>query len=451
MNRRTIDFTTGSIAKPLVAFSIPLFFGNILQQLYSITDAIIVGNLLGPDALAAIGATSPITNLSIALAIGITLGVSVTVSQFFGAHEPDKVRLTISTGYIFFFVFGLAIMLAGILLTPAILRLISTPPEIFADAVTYLRITFAGTVFLIGYNVTNSMFRGFGNSRMPLILLAVSTALNVFLDYILIRYGGMGVGGAALATITSQAVAFIFAFVVFQRSYGEFRLTIRRGKHFSRDILSDCLRIGIPSGLKGSTYWLGFVFITSVINRFGAATIAAYSIAAKIDALLQTPMISLQNGLSTFVGQNAGANKPDRIKSGVRTSMSIGFIFAIFMTVAVFCFARPILSLFTDSTEVIEIGTGYLRITSVFYIIYALQEVVQGVAVGVGNTLILLCSTIVAMWIVRVPLVYAAAARFGAEGIWWCLPSGWFIAAAFANGYYLSGKWKDRIKKKFSS
>ena len=449
MAKNTIDFTTGNIAKPLIAFSIPLFLGNIFQQFYSITDAIIVGNLLGPNALAAIGATSPITNLSIALAIGITLGVSVTVSQYFGAHDSAKVRLTISTGYIFFMVFGLTVMLLGLILTPAILRLISTPEEILSDAIAYLRITFAGTVFLIGYNVTNSMFRGFGNSRMPLILLALSTVLNIFLDYAFIRFFGMGVDGAALATIISQAIAFIFAFICFQRNYSDFRLTPREIR-FSGRILSDCLRIGIPSGLKGSTYWLGFVFITSVINSFGAATIAAYSIAAKIDSLLQTPVISLQNGLSTFVGQNAGANKPERIKAGVRTSMSFGIIFAIFMTIAVFCFAHHILAIFTDDAQVIEIGTQYLRITSVFYIRYALQEVVQGVAVGVGNTLILLCSTIVAMWVVRVPLVYAVAARFGAVGIWWCLPSGWFIAAAFANGYYLSGKWRERIRKRFA-
>ncbi len=450
MKRKYIDFTTGNIGKPLIAFSIPLFLGNILQQLYSITDAMIVGNLLGPEALAAIGATSPITNLSISLAIGVTLGVSVTVSQFFGANDNDNVRLTISTGYIFFLFFGIAIMILGISLTPAILRLISTPSEILQDAIAYLRITFCGTVFLIGYNVTNSMFRGFGNSKMPLILLALSTVMNIFLDYILIRFAGMGVDGAALATITSQAIAFILAFTMFQKNYGDFRLRIRNTRLFSRKILADSLRIGIPSGLKGSTYWLGFVFITSVINRFGTATIAAYSIAAKIDSLLQTPIISLQNGLSTFVGQNAGANKPERIKNGVRTSMSFGMAFAVFMTVAVFCFAHPILSLFTDDPEVIAIGTDYLRITSIFYIIYALQEVVQGVAVGVGNTLILLCSTIVAMWVIRVPLVYLAADMFGAEGIWWCLPSGWFVAAAFANGYYLSGKWRERIKKKFS-
>ena len=172
-------------------------------------------------------------------------------------------------------------MILGISLTPAILRLISTPSEILQDAIAYLRITFCGTVFLIGYNVTNSMFRGFGNSKMPLILLALSTVMNIFLDYILIRFARMGVDGAALATITSQAIAFILAFTMFQKNYGDFRLRIRNTRLFSRKILADSLRIGIPSGLKGSTYWLGFVFITSVINRFGTATIAAYSIAAK--------------------------------------------------------------------------------------------------------------------------------------------------------------------------
>lgn len=449
MKRKVIDFTKGPIAPSLLSFAIPLFFTNILQQAYSITDSIIVGQLLGPMAIAAIGATQTFTNLSISFAIGITLGLSVTLSQFFGAHDEESMRKTVSTGYIFFSIIAIIISILGIIFTPAVLRATGCPDEIKGDSTAYLRIIFLGTFFQILYNTTSSMFRGVGNSRMPLYFLAISSVINIFLDIFFIRIG-LGVAGTALATILSQVISSIVAFAVFQNLYPEASLRIREAV-FDLKIVKKFLAIGVPSGFKGTAYWLGFVFITAVVNGFGPITIAAFSVAGKIDAFIQTPMISLQNGLSSFVGQNAGARKPERIKQGVHISMGFGILFSLIMTGIVWIFSPFIMHMFTPDEAVIAIGVQYLRITSIFYIIYALQEVVQGVAVGTGNTLILLLSTLVAMWVCRVPLVYHAAAAYGLEGIWWSLPSGWFIAAIFANGYYLSGKWKKRIMKNNST
>ena len=443
--RKTFDFTQGNIALPLIAFAFPMLLGNILQQTYSIFDSIVVGRFIGKEALASIGASNPITRLSIALVIGITLGVSVAVSQAIGSHKQDDVKKAISTAYIFFTEFSLVITILGFVLTPYILKAIGTPNEVLQLAITYLRITFIGTIPMVGYNVSASVFRGLGNSRVPLIMLAISTALNIILDLIFVLAFNLGVAGTAWATILSQTISFILSLIILFKNYSQY-LSRDSIKVFEASSLKKILKIGVPSGLKGSMYWLGFVLITSIINSFGTETMAAFSIASKIDSFVQTPMISLSNALSTYVGQNVGAKKPQRIKQGVRVSVLIGILFSFIITLCVFVFAKNLMGIFTDNVEIIEIGAKYLKIVSALYLVYALQEVPQGVAVGCGDTLWLLLSTICAMWVVRLPLAYTLSDKFGLTGLWFSIPSGWFVALLFANSYVLSGYWKKRIK-----
>lgn len=442
--KQTMDFTKGPIVKPLLLFALPLLLGNILQQLYQITDSLIVGNILGKQALAAIGATAPITNLSIAVAIGTTLGVSVLVSQFFGAHDTENVKKTIVTTYWFFIPYAIVISIIGTIFAKQFLLITNTPLEILDNATKYLRITFLGSSCMIGYNVANAVFRGIGNAKKPLLLLVLSIILNVILDLVFLLVFKTEVWGTALATIISQGVAFACSLYFFKKEHKEFHSKIRKSM-FSPHLLKRCLSIGIPSGLKGSLYWAGFVFITAIINSYGTATIAAYSIAARIDAFIQLPLLSLSHSLSTYVGQNVGAGDASRIKAGVRVSTTIGIVFSLLMTAFVFLGAEAGLRLFTNDDEVIRIGIQYLHYVSLFYLIYSLQEVVQGVAVGCGDTIILLISTLVAMWVIRVPLAFFLSARMGALGIWLSIPSGWIVAMLFSNGYYLSGWWKKRI------
>ena len=238
---------------------------------------------------------------------------------------------------------------------------------------------------------------------------------------------------------------FFLSLIILFKNYSQY-LSRDSIKVFEANSLKKFLKIGVPSGLKGSMYWLGFVLITSIINSFGTETMAAFSIASKIDSFVQTPMISLSNALSTYVGQNVGAKKPQRIKQGVRVSVLIGILFSFIMTLCVFVFAKNLMGIFTDNVEVIEIGAKYLKIVSALYLVYALQEVPQGVAVGCGDTLWLLLSTICAMWVVRLPLAYTLSDKFGLTGLWFSIPSGWFVALLFANSYVLSGYWKKRIK-----
>ena len=446
-NKKSMDFTSGQIIKPLLLFSLPMFVANILQQMYNVTDSIIVGQLLGSNALASIGASSAIINLSISLVIGMTLGVAVTVSQLFGAQDITNVQKAVSTCYSFFISCGILISIIGYILSPKLLEIVNTPPEILYDALSYLRITFMGTTLMIGYNVANAIYRGLGNSRLPLIFLIISTIFNIILDIVFVKKLNLGVKGTALATIISQAISFILSFSYYQRNYRSIKLS-PSNFNFELSLLKKVLKIGVPSGIKGGMYWGGFVVITSLINSYGPNTVAAYSIASRIDSILQSPLISLQHALSTYVGQNYGARKKDRIKTGVKTSMLIGLCFSLIMTLIVFLLSNSLLSLFTDNRTVIEIGTQYLHITSMFYIIYALQEVVQGVAIGSGDTIILMISTITAMWIVRIPCAYFFSSLWQSKGIWLSLPTGWFVAAIFANGYYLSGHWKKKIDKK---
>lgn len=441
--RKTIDFTEGPIGKPLLMFALPLLAGNLLQQTYSIADSVIVGRFLGNNALAAIGASSPVTRLSIAFMIGFTLGVSVVVSQHFGSHDEEGVRRTIFTSYAFFLLVSFAISIIGFILSPTILRIMDTPESALEDAISYLQLSFIGTLFMVGYNVSSSIFRGIGNSRIPLFMLLLSTIINVFLDVIFVVVLGMGVAGTAWATIISQAVSFLFSFIYFIIKYPEYVLW-KKQHSLDLHLLKKILCIGVPSGLKGSMYWLGYVLITSLVNSYGTSTIAAFSIASKIDSFVQTPMTALSSSLATYVGQNVGARKADRITSGVKVGIGIAISFAIIMSTSVFILADRLMSMFTIDQEVVKIGVRYLRIVSALYIIYVLEEVPQGVAIGCGDTLWLLLSTICAMWCVRLPLSYMLSSMIGIDGIWISMPSGWFVALIFCGGYFLSGYWKRK-------
>ncbi len=439
-----MDLTEGREGRQIVLFSIPLMLGNMFQQLYSITDSIIVGRLLGSQALAAVGATIPIVRLSISLFQGITLGLSVVVSQSFGRHSDEDVRKAIDSGYCFFILFSILLSVVGFFLTPTLLRWIRTPQEILADSIGYLHVTFLATLFSVGYNVANATYRGIGNSTVPLVTLVLSTVLNIALDYIFVTFLHMSVVGTAWATLIAQGTAFISSFIYFQVKYPNYR-TDPRHLNYSRESLVKSLKIGMPSGLKASLYWGGYTVITATVNTFGAATVAAFGVASKIDSFVQTPVGSLGNGLASFVGQNLGANKPQRVEKAIKVSVSMGVLISLMLTLIMYFFARPIIMLFSSDEEVIAIGVEYLKLVSLFYVIYALQEVIQGLSVGTGNTILLMISTITAMWVVRVPVAKILSSFMGAKGVWLSIPTGWFVAMLFTNSYYVTGKWRTKF------
>ncbi len=440
-----MDLTEGNVGKQIVLFSIPLMLGNMFQQLYSITDSIIVGRLLGSQALAAVGATIPVVRLSISLFQGITLGLSVVASQSFGKHSDLEVRKAIDSGYCFFILFSLLLSIVGFVLTPTLLRWIRVPDSIMVDAIGYLRVTFLATLFSVGYNVSNSIYRGIGNSTFPLVILIVSTVLNIALDYVFVAFMHMNVVGTAWATLIAQGISFIISFVYFQVKYPNFRTDVTH-LNYSKESLVRSLKIGMPSGLKASLYWGGYTVITATVNTFGAATVAAFGVASKIDCFVQTPVGSLGNGLASFVGQNLGANKPQRVEKAIKVSVSLGVVICIILTLIMYFFARPIIMLFTSDEEVIAIGVEYLKLVSLFYVIYGLQEVIQGLSVGTGNTILLMISTITAMWVVRVPVATILSSIMGAKGVWLSIPTGWFVAMFFTNSYYVTGKWRKKFE-----
>lgn len=439
-------FTSGPIWKSLIKFALPLFLGNILQQLYVITDSVIVGRFIGPSALAAIGASQPIIRLSISIAIGITLGVSVLTARLVGANDAKGVSQFISTCRLFFAALAGILTLFGLIFTQKLLHSFQTPAEILQDATGYLRAMFLGIYPMLSYNVFGAIFRGFGNAKMPLFMLVLSTFLNVILDLLAVLVFHLGVEGTAWATVLSQTAALLMAEYYFRRHYKEYYKPLQKSKMNFR-LLGSCLKIGIPSGIKGAAYWGGISLLTSFVNSFGATATASFSVGSNVDSFLQIPLISLQMSLASFTAQNIGAGKMERVKKGVSVSLFIGFLFAGFITVFVYFLASSILKTFTTDKQVIELGAEYLKIVSVFYIIYAWQEILQGVAVGAGNTLILLFSTITAMWALRVPLAYFLSERMGIIGVWLSIPSGWVIATIFVQAYFSSGKWQKELKQ----
>ena len=382
----------------------------------------------------------PIIQVSSTLAIGITMGISVVISQKVGQDLTNDVKNTIKTSLIFFSFFSICLSLFGFFFASYFTRLIKVPPQIIKEATSYLMIIMLGSFGKIEYNVCNAVFRGLGNSLIPLIILIVSALLNIVFELIAILVFNLGIAGTALATIISQLLSYITSNIILNRKYYQYRYG-----HFNKTLLSQIIKIGLPSGLKAMLYWGGYTFISTTINQFGAVIVAAFGIASKIDSFVQTPHSSLNACLASFVGQNMGIGNLDRIKKAVKTSRTIGYIVAFISTVAVYVFAGSLLSLFTPDQQVIKEGIKYLRIVSVFYLVYSFQEVIQGVAVGSGHTIILMISTITAMWLVRIPIASILSARIGILGVWISIPSGWFVASMFTNIFYYSGKWKNNV------
>lgn len=437
------NFTSGPIAWPLLRFTVPLFLGSLLQQMYNIADSAIIGRLVGSEALAAVGVTFPITHLITSIATGLTLGTGVVTAQIYGAGKKEAMQTLVSTCLLFFIAIGLAVSILGCIFTPAILRICNAPSAITPLAGRYLRIIFVGMLFVVVNLVAAALLRGLGNSTYALYSLIVSTILNITLDIICVGVFGWGVEGAAWATVASQVIACL----VILGALGKVQEGAYSSWKFSSRLLGDTLKIGIPSSLKSSAYWIGNIVLMSLVGSFGLAAVAGYSIGSKIDAFIQTPIIALSQALSTYVGQNIGSGDEKRVKKGVWYAQGFGLGFALVMTALVRVTGVRLPMLFSTDADVVAIAFRYLQIVTAFYVVLALQEGVQGMALGAGNSVILLCSTICAMWVVRIPLAYYLTPRFGMDGLWFSMTSGWWVALTFCNGYFLSGVWKKKLGK----
>lgn len=437
------DFTKGKVIRQIFMFALPMLVGNVFQQMYNIVDSIIVGRFLGKEALAAVGASFPVIYTIVAFIIGIGGGFSIVISQYFGARKYEDVTKTIDTMVITLGIFSIFLTFIGIFFSEDIFKFLQLPDELLPQATLYLNTYLAGTILFCGFNTVSSTLRGVGDSKTPLYFLIIATISNIILDFIFIVGLNMGVEGAALATIISQGVSFITAVVFLNKYHKIIKYKLVKLK-FNKIIFWQSIKIGLPSGLQQTFVAIGMMAIMGIINTFGTNVIAAYTAASRIDSLAIMPGMNFSQALAAFVGQNIGAGKFNRIKSGYRNTILMSGILCVFMTLIIILFGKYMMMIFTTDPAVIAIGEEYLIIVSSFYLVFCLMFATHGVLRGAGATLIPMFITLFALWIIRIPIAYLLAPILGETGIWWSVPCGWIIGLSASWIYYKSGKWKTK-------
>jgi putative MATE family efflux protein len=434
--------TEGGEGRVIWSFAVPMLIGNIFQQLYNLTDAWVVGQFVGKEALAAVGATSSLSFLLVAFIMGATMGSSILVSQFYGAGDMQSVRKALSTTYIWVLVGSAAVSLLGILASRPILVLMRTPPEILDQATTYLIIIFAGMILSFGYNAFSAVLRALGDSRTPLYFLILAVLLNVGLDLLFVAVFRWGVAGAAWATVISQAVAFGVSWVYMQRSGHEILRIDLKHMVFDRPLFAESMRIGLPSAAQQTLVAMGFVALQGIVNGFGTDTVAAYTAAGRLDSLAGMPAMNFSMALITFVGQNLGAGKPERVRKGFIATLLMSGGFALATTLVMIFFKEPLIRIFNSDPSVVGIGSRYLLIVGSFYVIFSTMFISGSVPRGAGDTLFPMIVTLLSLWLVRVPLSLVLSRSLGSDGIWWSIPIAWSLGAAMNVAYYFTGRWR---------
>ncbi|MDA3942643.1 MAG: MATE family efflux transporter [Bacteroidetes bacterium] len=437
------DLTTGNEGKLILVFTIPMLIGNVFQQLYNIVDSIIIGRYLGNEALAAVGASFPLIFTLISLIIGIATGTTIIIAQYYGAKNIGKVQQAIETMYLFIFVASIFLSLIGIYTSTAIFKLIDLPEEVIPEAVKYFNIYALGFVFFFGFQGTSAILRGLGDSKTPLYFLIVATMMNIMLDLLFVVVFEWGIEGVAYATIISQAGAFISIIYYLNRFHKVIRFNMLRLR-FNREIFFKSIKIGLPTGFQQTFVAVGMLALYKVVNMFGTTVIAAYAVAMRIDSFAALPAMNFSAALSSFVGQNIGANKLERVRSGMLATLRMTSLISLGVTIVAWIFAEQIMQVFTTDQAVVEAGKDYLYIVSAFYILFSAMFVMNGVLRGAGDTLIPMFITIFALWVIRIPASWFLAQHFGPKGIWWGIPVAWGIGAVFSYIYYRTGRWRTK-------
>jgi putative MATE family efflux protein len=442
------DLTNGKEGKLIFQFAAPMLLGNVFQQLFSVVDSIVVGKFIGKEALAAVGASFPVIFIMVSMIIGLVMGTTVVISQYFGAKDFVKVKRAIDTMYIYSAIAGIITTVIGLIISEPLLRLLGLPDDIMPQAVQYLRIYLSGIIIFFGFNGTSAILRGLGDSKTPLYFLIVATVANIVLVLLFVAVFNWGVAGAAYATLIANGLAFGLAIYWLNKTHKLIKIAIK-GLHFDREIFRQSINIGLPTGIQQTLVAMGALALMGIVNKFGTNVIAGFSVASRLDALAMIPAMSFSQALSTFVGQNIGANKPERIRAGLIATLKMSGIVTIVTTIFIVFGGHILMSLFTNDNEVVRIGDQYLTIVSSFYIMFTLMFIFNGVTRGAGDTLIPMFFSLLSLWIIRIPMAWFLSGKIGAKGIWWAIPAGWAIGMVLSYFYYKSGRWKKKTVVKY--
>lgn len=442
------DLTVGKPWKVLLGFSVPMLISVIFQQVYNIADSMIAGQFVGEDALAAIGASYPITMLFLAVAFGCNIGCSVVISQLFGGKRFAEMKTAINTSYIFAISLGALLTITGLLFCNPLIQLVQTPANIFDDSSLYLSIYIGGLVFMFLYNICTGIYNALGDSKTPLVFLIISSVVNIVLDIVFVTIFSMGVAGLAWATFIAQGIASVLAFVVLIKRTSKIETT-EKSSFFSLPMFKKILIVAIPSILQQSFISVGNMFVQGIINSFGSATIAGYAAAVRLNTFAIMAINTLSNALSTYIAQNVGAANLQRIKKGFKASVIIVMCVAVPFSLLYVFFGSQCLGLFMDSSvsaQATNIGVDFLRIVSPFYAVVSVKLIIDAVFRGAGAMKSFLIATFIDL-ILRVVLAFAFSPYFGVTGVWFSWPIGWTTGAIFSVCIYISGKWKPAVLK----
>lgn len=437
------DLTEGKVWKVIVRFALPLLVGNLLQQFYNITDSIIVGQFLGKEALAAVSASFFIYYFIISLVIGVGSGTTVVISQLFGAKQYQKVQLAFSSFFIFMLVGGIILSIAGIIFAEPVFRLTNTPEEVIPQAVAYFRIYIGGTFLFVTFNSIISILRGVGESVRPMLFILITTVLNIAFDLLFILVFKWGIEGAARATVVSQGIGMCIALAYVNNTHPLLSIK-KQDMLFDWKLFKESLKIGLPTSVQQCAIALGLIALLGIVNSFGTNTLTAYGAAGKIDTIITQAILTLSGALAAFCGQNIGAGRLDRVKKGVQFTMYTNIALGLLTFAAVYLFGNEMMRIFTKDIDVVAIGKEYLLIIGGFFIVHGALNVYNGALRGAGDTLFPMITSLVCLWLIRIPLAYYLSSWLERNGIWWAIGISITIGLIVTFVYYKMGFWKRR-------
>jgi len=467
------DMTQGSTMKCLLKFAVPLLIGNFAQQLYSTVDSIIVGQYVGDEALAAVGASLPAINLLFVLFMAISTGTGIMVAQYFGAKEKKLLSQTIGTSIVLIAVSSLLMSVLGIMITRPLMTLLGTPANIYNMACEYMVIIFIGLIGSGFYNIISGILRGLGDSFYPLVFLLVATILNIALDLLFVITFDMGVAGVAWATIIAQGVSAILCLIKLANMRDMFTLNLQSLK-INWSLGGQLMRLGLPSGLTQAIFSMAMVFVQSLSNSMGSLVISCSTMVMRVDGFAMLPNFTFGMALSTFIGQNIGAKKLDRVNRGSKEGLLLAVATSVILTAILLFFGHHLLRLFTGTEEIIQLGVRQLRILAAGYIAMAFTQTYSGIMRGAGDTMPAMWISLITTVIIRVPIAYIwafftrvprifeaapqssidnmtlwlsrqnAYVNGSPDALFFSLLISWVLGAVFTYAWYRRGKWRDK-------
>ena len=433
--------TEGTIWKKILVFAVPLIIGNLLQQMYSTIDSIIVGHYVGKSALAAVGSSTSIINLLIAFSQGASVGAGVVISQYMGARDKKSVHSAVHTAAAVAVLLGLFLTLAGVLMSGQLLVRMQTPDDVINDSTLYLRVYSAGLVFNVVYNMATGIMNAAGNSKRPLIYLGAASVTNIVLDMLFIAVGGMGVEGAAIATDVSQAVSCMLAMIYLFRVDADYRIS-PKDMHINGHMLSKIIKIGLPTGIQSMVISLSNIIIQSSVNSFGSTQMAGFGAYMKVDGFNILPVLSISMAVTTFVGQNYGAGRIDRVKKGAAVTVVMGLIYTALTGILLLTFSEPIMRLFTDDADIIAAGELAMKYFCPYYMLLSILNVLAGTVRGAGKSVPPMVILLFAMCVFRVLWIKLVLPHYNTiDVVYMVYPVSWVIGAALMALYTWKGKW----------